>query len=351
MPMRSSSLLIGVVAVAAVAGLAISTTQKPPAPVPAPSPTPSAVPTPIPASPVAGTGFSIADDPASAQIVLFGGVDNDANTWIWAGGRWTLADPSLSPPGRIDAAEAYDPSTQQVLLFGGRHNPFTNGATLNDTWAWNGASWVEVGQPIDGPTPGEGSSMAWDAALDEMVLVTSAPNASGSDETWVWSGAHWILQPHGAVAPNAFDLPMAFDPVTKSLIAEGCCSIPISPLGALDTTWRWNGSRWLQLAGTAEPLPGSYIALDPSSNRLALCNCGPGLSLPVLASWTGHAWAVMNVDRLPVQPVAEITDPTTGQLLIVGSAASSSQYYAQPVHLWALNGEAWTQIDTGLESS
>ena len=239
--MKPSALLIGVVAVAAVAGVAISTAQRPPAPKPPPTPTPSPVPTPIPAGPVSGSGFSIADDPSSGQIVLFGGVDNYANTWLWAGGRWTLANPSLSPPGRIDAAEAYDPSTQQVLLFGGRHNPFGNGAPLNDTWAWNGASWIEVDNGTGGPTPGEGSSMAWDPALREMVLVTSAGNASGGDATWVWFGAHWQNQPHGAVAPNAFDLPMAYDPVTRSLIAEGCCSTPVSPLGALDTTWQWNG--------------------------------------------------------------------------------------------------------------
>lgn len=349
MRVKSSTVLIGVVTVAAVAGLAISTAQKPPPPAPTPSPTPSPEPTPIPAGPVSGTGFSIADDQSSGQVVLFGGVDDYANTWVWAGGRWTLEDPSLSPPGRIDASEAYDPSTQQVLLFGGRHNPFANGAPLNDTWAWDGASWVEVGQTTNGPTPGEGSSMAWDAALNEMVLVTSAANASGSDATWIWSGAGWKLEPHGAVAPNAFDLPMAYDPVTKSLIAEGCCSTPVSPLGALDTTWQWNGTRWLQLAGTAEPLPGSYLARDPAGDRLALCNCAPGLSLPVLASWTGHTWAVMNVNRLPVQPVAEITDATTGQLLIVGSATPISQDFAQPVHLWALSGKAWTQIDGGVK--
>ena len=69
---------------AAVAGLAISTAQKPPPPAPAPSPTPSPAPTPIPAAPVSGTGFSIADDQSSGQIVLFGGVDDYANTWLWA---------------------------------------------------------------------------------------------------------------------------------------------------------------------------------------------------------------------------------------------------------------------------
>ena len=85
---------------------------------------PSAAPTPIPRGPISGIGFTVADDPSSGQVVLFGGVGNYANTWIWNGGHWTLAEPATSPPGRIDAAAAYDPLTKQVLLFGGRHAPF-----------------------------------------------------------------------------------------------------------------------------------------------------------------------------------------------------------------------------------
>ena len=179
--------------------------------------------------------------------------------------------------------------------------------------------------------------MAWDEALDEMVLVTSAGNAPGGDQTWVWSGTRWVLKVHGGVAPSAFALPMAFDPITRSLIAEGCCYVPQSQLGALDTTWRWDGQRWDQLAGTAEPLPGSSLALDPDTQRLALCNCGPMLALPALASWTGRSVAATaRSPRLPIEPVAEITDPTGGRLLIFGSAAPSNPYAAQPVHVWAL---------------
>jgi hypothetical protein len=348
--MRSSTVLIGVVAMAAVAGLAISSAQRPPAPLPAPSPTPSAAPTPIPAGPVSGIGFAVADDPVSGQIVLFGGVDDYANTWLLTDGRWALADPPTSPAGRIDASAAFDPVTRQVLLFGGQQAPFGAGRPLNDTWAWDGSTWRELDRGATDPAAGEGSSMAWDNALSEMVLVTAEGDASGGDQTWVWNGSHWVLKIHGAVAPSAFDLPMAFDPVTRSLIAEGCCSIPVSALGALDTTWSWNGQRWLQLAGTAEPLPGSYLALDPSTDRLALCNCGPMLALPVLASWTGHAWALMHVARLPFEPVAEITDAITGRLLIVGSAATTSSFVAQPVHLWALNGTTWQQLDAATNS-
>jgi hypothetical protein len=340
-PVRASTVLVAVVAVAAVAGVAVSTAQRPPAPAPAPS----AAPTPIPRGPISGIGFTVADDPTAAQVVLFGGVDNYDNTWIWSSSRWALAEPATSPPGRIDAAAAYDPQTKQVLLFGGRHAPFTGGPSLNDTWAWDGATWRELDRGMNGPTPGEGASMAWDEALGEMVLVTTSGSSPGADQTWVWSGTRWVLKIHGAVAPSAFDLPMAFDPITRSLIAEGCCYAPQSQLGALDTTWRWDGERWLQLAGTAQPLPGSALALDPSTRRLTLCNCGPMLALPALASWTGRTWTLMNVARLPVEPVAEISDATSGWLLIFGSATPSSQYVAQPVHVWALTGTTWRQLD------
>jgi hypothetical protein len=119
--------LVAVIAAAAVAGVAISTTQRPPSPAPRPSPTPSAAPTPIPQGPISGIGFTVMGDPATAQVMLFGGVANYANTWIWTGSRWALAQPVTSPPGRIDAAAAYDPQTRQVLLFGGRHAPYTSG--------------------------------------------------------------------------------------------------------------------------------------------------------------------------------------------------------------------------------
>jgi hypothetical protein len=346
--LRPATGLAGVIAAAALAGIAISAAQRPPRPAPPPPPTPTAAPTPISRGPISGIGFAVADDPSAAEVVLFGGVQNDDNTWIWSRGQWSLAEPATSPPGRIDAAAAYDPQMKQVLIFGGRHNPLTGGPSLNDTWAWNGGTWRELDRGTNGPTPGEGSSMAWDDALKQMVLVTAAGAAPGGDQTWVWNGAHWVLRIHGGVAPSAFDLPIAFDPVTRSLIAEGCCYAPQSPLGALDTTWRWDGDRWQQLPGTAEPLPGSALALNPSTGRLTLCNCGPMLALPALLSWTGRRWVLLDVGRLPVEPVAEISDATSGRLLIFGSATPSSQFVAQPVHLWALDGTAWQQLDTSV---
>jgi hypothetical protein len=327
------------------AGVVLSVAQHPSIPV-APAPTHPAVPTPIPSQPLAGIGFTVADDPGARDVVLFGGVDNYSNTWLWSGASWTLASPATSPPGRLDASAAYDPETRQVMLFGGKRAPLSGGSTLHDTWAWDGTTWQELDR--GGTTAGgEGSSMAWDDALNEMILITAASSKSGGDQTWVWSHAHWVLQPHGDVSPGAFALPMAFDPITRTLIAEGCCYSPASQLGALDTTWHWDGTRWLEFSTTRDPLPGSYLALDPPLGRLVICNCGPMLTLPALASWSGTTWSLMTAAHLPVEPDAEIADSTTGQLLVFGSASPGGQFAAQPVHVWALKGSTWQRLDAG----
>ena len=325
------------------AGVVLSVSQRPTTPA---ARTPPAISTPIPGGPLAGIGFTVADDPGKRDVLLFGGVDNYANTWLWSGTSWTLASPAASPPGRLGASAAYDPETREVMLFGGQRAPGPGGGSLNDTWAWDGTTW----QQLDGggaTVGGEGSSMAWDDALNELVLITAAGNGSGGDQTWIWDRTHWSLQPHGDVSPGAFALPMAFDPITRTLIAEGCCYSPASQLGALDTTWRWDGTRWLEFSTTRDPLPGSYLALDPPLGRLVICNCGPMLTLPALASWSGTTWSLMTVAHLPVEPDAEIADSTTGQLLVFGSATPGSQFAAQPVHVWALKGSTWQRLDAG----
>ena len=73
-------------------------------------------------APPATAGYSVADDLATRQVVVFGGIADNQATWLWSGSRWSLAQPATSPSGRIEAAAAYDPALHLVLLFGG-HGP------------------------------------------------------------------------------------------------------------------------------------------------------------------------------------------------------------------------------------
>lgn len=65
--------------------------------------------------------------------------------WTWDGNVWTRHYPSHRPPGGLGSQSmAYDPIGRQVLMFGGKSDELDS-RVINQTWAWNGADWVQLG--------------------------------------------------------------------------------------------------------------------------------------------------------------------------------------------------------------
>src|ERR1039457_7146524 len=73
--------------------------------------------------PAARTGAAMADDPATDDVVMFGGTSAAgqalADTWLWDGSACSQAAPAASPPARYGAQMAWDPQSQRVILLGG----------------------------------------------------------------------------------------------------------------------------------------------------------------------------------------------------------------------------------------
>jgi hypothetical protein len=171
-------------------------------------------PCPLPTSPPARYDFSMASDPnATHDVVMFGGAyqfyQND--TWVWNGTTWTKVDNTPvgctiscvnSPPARENASMAYDPASSDVVLFGGLAAATTSSPyLLNDTWEWNGSTttWTQVDDtpigcgtptnPCTGSVPSARryASMAY-GGLNDMVLFGGSDNTSNTqNDTWVWS--------------------------------------------------------------------------------------------------------------------------------------------------------------------
>ena len=335
-----------IIALAATIGLVISFGQRPQARTAPLAPTPFApqpiTPSPVPRQPESGSGFSLADDIATHEIVLFGGVGDYANTWLWNGSKWTLAHPQVSPQGRFGASEAYDPQTKAVLLFGGRLEP---GTPVDDTWAWNGTTWNELDTGAGGPQPGEGSDMAWDPALGEMALLTRSGVISEPAQTWIWAGSHWNHPARAALPAGAAFSPMWFDPVTHALLAVGCCVGPPPDTGAANTTWKWSGATWTLLATATAPIDGSTMALDPAIDRLVLCACDASPTpRPALSMWEGTGWASLVAAPPPVVGGTEITDADRGELLLFGPPNTAEPSDHTPVEVWSLTQSTWREL-------
>ena len=157
----------------------------------------------------------MAYDPALGQLVLFGGspigdFDSDGfnDTWTFNGTTWTQQSPTTSPsPARVDASMAYDPVTGQLVLFGG-YRP-GGGYDFNETWTYDGTTWTEQ-SPATKPPVSSGSPMAYDPAFGQLVLFTV------NDTTWTYNGTTWTQQ-SPITSPSSGEY-MDYDPATGQLV-------------------------------------------------------------------------------------------------------------------------------------
>jgi hypothetical protein len=323
-PRRSTALaLVLAIGVAAVAGYLIS---RPPLSSPGPDV----------GGPFSTDGYSVANDPDNDQLVVFGGDLSLNQTWLW-GAHWTLAHPPLSPTGRENAAIAYDPDLHMVLLFGGIRPAQTY---LGDTWGWNGTTWRELNVGgATGPPAGQ-ASMAWDTALDEMVLM---PASSSGADTWTWAGTHWVdhRQPDPYLPTGV--LTLAFDPATNAMVAVGFGNVISPKVGSVTQTWTWDGTVWTQLV-TAHT-PTAYVILglgwDPISAKLLLFAEGDVTPVPLLRwEWTGADWTESPPVSGPRLSQGLLASFDTGNLLLVGELSGRSGA-ATPIRVWSWTGKVW----------
>jgi hypothetical protein len=81
----------------------------------------------------------MAMDPASGQLVLFGGYGlgqtDLGDMWEWNGSTWTQVSPPTRPTPRADASMAFDVSTEKMVLFGG--SDLIGTVLLGDTWLYS----------------------------------------------------------------------------------------------------------------------------------------------------------------------------------------------------------------------
>lgn len=219
-------------------------------------------------------------DPATAQVLLFGGFDGTADlndTWcfepkfeVWM----SLHPTGALPPARDEAAMAYDEVGQKAYLFGGR-----SGTTLlNDLWAYDPTAntWAKVSAAGAAPPARAAHSMVYDAK-NGVVLVFGGETEGGADvgDLWAYDPARnsWTqVSPHGAPPSAREGAGMVYDVRDlRALIFGGS----ISNQTFLNDTWAYysNTNTWTQL-GPGDIAPsvrvGPLMVYDPADGRTLL---------------------------------------------------------------------------------
>jgi hypothetical protein len=175
-------------------------------------------------------------DPQTKQMLLFGGDRGTVNsslgdTWAWSGGNWTHLHPATSLGARNSASMAWDPQTKQMLLFGGDTNG--PGTGLADTWMWTGTDWKKLSPSLSPPARWR-ATMAADPQLGGLVLFGGFPDGGPPTlgDTWLWKKGTWNLLANTGPAPRA-DAVSAFDSSSKQFLLFGGWS------GTADVTDTW----------------------------------------------------------------------------------------------------------------
>ena len=177
-------------------------------------------------------------------MILFAGFHGTGywdDTWSWNGTTWTQLSPATSPSGRDSGAFVYDPATSQIILFGGfrgtgfdsrrhlvleRHHvdPAQPGALAghrrrcpagrlrhgqqpvaavrrrrgaqhvpeHDLDVDRHHDWTQL-SPATSPPPRAYGAMTFDSATGQVVLFSGSENALKSfpTTTWAWNGSTW----------------------------------------------------------------------------------------------------------------------------------------------------------------
>jgi hypothetical protein len=245
--------------------------------------------------PAARTGAVMAYDPATGDVVMFGGTGSDgqvlAGTWLWDGSGWSEAGPVDSPPARYGAEMAWDPQSQRVILLGGSGGSgcsvgsgssgtvsTTGGCTqLQDAWAWDGSDWSQIslgnGTGRLGDYTLAGASMATDPTTGKLVLVTANSSAvvpvplpaiyNGSSGGEAASAAASPVSSAAAVSSGASTTGSGGVCIG---VGGGPCGSPVALPSATSGT---------SPAQTACPMDGSCLStLCPATTSGAVLTCG-----------------------------------------------------------------------------
>jgi putative cell wall-binding protein len=242
-------------------------------------------------SPSLRIGAAMAYDPASKQLIVFGGLADAGgsvnDTWSFDGTTWTQLTPAHSPSGREYADLTYDPNTSQLVLFGGAGS---DSQPLGDTWTWNGTDWTQQ-TPTTSPSPRSYATTAYDAKSDQLVLFGGQDAASNPlSDTWLWDGTTWTLATPATNPPARNNASMAYDASKSDIVLFGGRGAGHTVLG---DTWTWDGTTWTKQAPATSPSPRVVAAMAYNASTDELMLFGGSDRVTALSdtwTWDGNTW-------------------------------------------------------------
>lgn len=268
------------------------------------------------------------------------------------------------------------------VVIGGRKNDGVTGNINDDrghvrVYEWNGITWFQLGDDIDGEASGNEFGHSVAISLDGTFVAAGAIKNDGvggiSDRGHVrvykWNGVNWIQLGNnidGIASADlfGFSLDMSSDGLTivSGAIGNDGNDLFNSERGHARVFF-WNGTNWIQMGNdingeSANDKSGRAVSISGSGTRLAigaLQNNGFTGHVRVF-EWNGINWIQIGNDIDGEAPVDEFGDHLSisenGMRLIIGGARNDGNgIESGHVRIFEWNGIDWIQLGQDIDGN
>jgi hypothetical protein len=305
------------------------------------------------ASPPPTVFSAAAYDAADGYVVMFGGQNIDSSvlgtTWIFHGGNWTNLTPQLTvaPPARWGASMSYDAADREVLLFGGCPNVACVPA-LSDTWAFHGGRWSDLTSTLNASPPARGQAlMTYDGSGNGSVLLfggsSGGPGSGWDNDLWAFHAGRWQALAPGANASwpaGRGNGVLAYDPALNEVVLFG----GMNNGGFLDDTWTYANATWHNVTAAQPSAPSprrnEQAAFDVADDYLLLQGGYHGGTYEGdIWSFSAHGWSQLSTANPPpaAYGAACVFDGADNVTLLFSGAGSGGYWTGT----WTYSGGVW----------
>jgi uncharacterized repeat protein (TIGR01451 family) len=216
-------------------------------------------------SPAARYGAQMGYD--GSQIILFGGSDESDTalnqTWVYSDTEWSQLSPATAPLSRTYHSLAADPISGTLYLFGGNDET----AYFNDLWQYEEGTWSEITLTGDKPQPRTLTALTYDMDNNRLLLF-GGRSVTGTLLADLWtfdlSTETWqLLDDGGGPSSGSGTSPPArqahsltYDPATGQVVLVGGTTDEGDTL--LDDTWHYTDSGWTEATPVTTLPPRAY---------------------------------------------------------------------------------------------
>lgn len=333
---------------------------------------------------VAGAVFTW--DPETHRGLLFSGgtpvPTQDGNAemqavdlyWSFDGRDWSeIAAPQVRPAARAFASSIWDPIGKRMLVHGGfRKALFVDGLVAgkpedlcNDTWSWDGTTWVQFAQGAVESEYGL-TSMGYDPESQRVLLIVERPTVPRTDgqgtgetslyalegDTWKWVSARPLADEEGtAVSGSTVFSTARWSSANRAMLSWGGIAVTAgaASAGALKGIWltTTTGS-WSHRGPSVRLDPLLETASAAVSDEAILFGGYSGVNerRNQTYGWDGGRWTLLAPRPAAASPAARSAHAmaTLGenQVLLFGGYDGTSDL--QDTWVWDHPTRSWSEL-------